>query len=48
MEEKRLVIEIAKDLHHDIKMRALFKNITVRKYVIIAVLEQIKKDKETE
>lgn len=48
MEDKRLVIEIAKELHHDIKARALFKNITVRKYVIIAILEQIKKDKDTE
>lgn len=48
IEEKRLVIEIQPDLHNDIKKRALFRNITIRKWVLIAILEQIKKEKSTE
>jgi hypothetical protein len=48
MNDKRLVVEIPLELHQDIKIRAIFRNITLRKWVLIAMLEQIKREKETE
>lgn len=44
----RLGIEIKPVLHQDIKIRAAFRNITIRKWVLIAILEQIKQEKKTE
>ena len=41
-----LVIEIPKDLHRIIKTQALFRNITIRKYIIQAVIERMKRDEK--
>jgi hypothetical protein len=46
--DRRLVVEIKPELHQDIKLRAVFRNITIRKWVLIAILEQIKREKSTE
>ena len=45
---KRLSIEIPSKLHKEMKVRALFRNITLRKWVMLAIMERIKKEKETE
>lgn len=42
---KRLGIEIPKDIHADIKIRAAKRGISITKYVMRAVIEQIKKEK---
>jgi hypothetical protein len=44
--KKRLVVEMEQDLHHEIKKQALFRNITVRKYIIQAVIERMKRDEK--
>jgi predicted HicB family RNase H-like nuclease len=41
----RLSIDIPPELHVEIKSQAAFKGITIRKYVIRAILEKIKKDR---
>jgi hypothetical protein len=41
-----LVVEIPKDLHRIIKEQALFRNITIRKYIIQAVIERMKRDEK--
>jgi predicted HicB family RNase H-like nuclease len=41
---KRLVLEITKDLHANIKSRAAVRNITMRKWVMMAIVEQIKRE----
>lgn len=46
MKIKRLVIEISEELHKEIKTEAAFRNITIRKYVLQAVLERMKQDKQ--
>lgn len=46
MKTKRLTIEIPEDLHKEIKVEAAFRNITIRKYVLQAVLERMKQDKK--
>lgn len=48
MNDKRLVVEIPLELHQDIKVRAVFRNITLRKWVLLAIIEQIKQEKSTE
>jgi hypothetical protein len=47
-EKSLLVIEIPIEIHTEIKKRAIFRNITMRKWVLIALIEQIKKEKLTE
>lgn len=41
-----LVIEIPKDLHYEIKKQALYRGITIRKYIIQAVIERMKRDEK--
>lgn len=41
---KRLVLEVPKELHKNIKTRALVRNITMRKWVVMAIVEQIKRE----
>ena len=43
---KILILEIPKDLHLEIKAQALWRNITLRKYVIQAILERMKRDEK--
>jgi hypothetical protein len=45
IEIERLVVELPADLHHKIKTEALFRHTTMKKYVIEAILERIKRDK---
>jgi predicted HicB family RNase H-like nuclease len=45
MEEQKVIyVEIPESLHHKIKEQALFKHLSIKKYIIAAILEQIKKD----
>jgi hypothetical protein len=42
----RLTIEIPESLRSEIKAQAAFKNITIKRYLIQAFVEKIKKDKQ--
>lgn len=44
---QRLVLDIDKSLHLLIKEQAQFRAITIRKYILRAILEQLRKDLET-
>lgn len=43
---KRLVVEITPELHGEIKSMAAWRGTTYRKYIIQAVLERLKRDKD--
>lgn len=43
---KRLVIDMPDALHHKIKEQALWRNVTIRKYVIQAILMRMKNDEK--
>jgi len=43
---KRLVIELPSALHQKIKEQALWRHITVRKYVLQAILMRMKNDEQ--
>lgn len=43
--QKRLTLEIPEELHAKIKIEAIFVNITLRKYVMRAIIEKIQRDK---
>lgn len=45
---KRLLINISEELHKNIKMRATFRNVSIKDYVIQAVIERIVKEKQYE
>ena len=45
---KRLNIEIDEELHKEIKLRALERNITLRKYILRAIKQQIKYEQQYE
>lgn len=45
---KRMILEIPDDLHMEVKKRALFKNITLRVWVIRALLAAIKEEEKSE
>lgn len=45
---KRLVLNINEDDHHEIKRRALFKNITIRAWVSRAIRAAIVEEKKYE
>lgn len=47
-DEKRLTVNLKKVVHQEIKRRALFRNITLRRWIEIAIKNQIKKELETE
>lgn len=46
VENKRLVVELPLELHQEMHKRAIHRNMTIRKYVIKALLEQIKREDE--
>jgi len=43
---KRLVVDLPRGLHNEIKTQATWRNITIRKYIIGAVLERIKREEQ--
>ncbi len=45
---KRLIVDIPNELHIEIKMRATKRGISIKKYIIRAIMETIKKEKEYE
>ena len=44
----RLVADIPQSIHQEIKSRSAWYNISMRKYILQAIMERIKRDKETE
>lgn len=47
-EVKRLLVEIPAKMHQEIKTRASQSNVTMRAWVVRAIVAQVKKEKETE
>lgn len=45
---KRLVADIPEELHKEIKIQAMLRNITVRKYVMRAIIEKLNYDTQHE
>jgi hypothetical protein len=45
MKKKRLTLDIPELFHSEIKAQAAWRNTTIRKYVIAAIAEKMKKDK---
>ena len=45
---KRLLLDITEDQHREIKMRAVKRNITIKKWVMRAIAEAIAKEKKYE
>jgi predicted HicB family RNase H-like nuclease len=41
---KRLVVDLDESLHLEIKKQALFRNSSIKKYIIEAVIERMKQD----
>ncbi len=48
IEFTQLIIEVPKEDHQEVKMRALRKGITLKKWVLQAILEKIKEEKKYE
>jgi ABC-type lipopolysaccharide export system ATPase subunit len=45
MEEQKVIyVEVPEGLYYLIKQQALFKHLSIKKYIIAAILEQMKKD----
>ncbi len=42
---KRLAVDLPIELHNEIKAQAAYRNASIRKYVIAAIVEKIKQDK---
>lgn len=45
---KRLVIDLSTEEHVEIKTRAALRNITIKKWVMRAIMEALKKEKQYE
>lgn len=45
LKQKRIVAEVPEVLHQEIKVQASYLNITMRNYIVRALLERIRKDK---
>jgi hypothetical protein len=45
---KRLIADIPEHVHHKIKALAAWKNITIRKYILQAILIQITQDEKAQ
>lgn len=48
MKKKRLVIEVNEDFHKRIKAIAALRNITIRKWVVRAILQALKNEEKYE
>lgn len=46
--KKQIIFDIPQDWHKDIKQRALHINMTVKAWILLAIGERIKKEKELE
>jgi predicted DNA binding CopG/RHH family protein len=46
--EKRIIIEVSSEDHKEIKRRATNRGITIRKWVLDAIADKIKKEKQYE
>jgi len=47
-EKKRLVVELTQQEHKEIKMRATFRNITIKDWVKLAIFDRIKSEQQYE
>ena len=45
---KILIINVPKEIHSEIKAQAAWRNITMRQYVLQAILERMRQDKKYE
>jgi len=41
----RLIAEIPAEIHREVKLQAIWRNITMRQFTLMAILEKIKRDK---
>lgn len=48
IKKKRVNIEVDEKFHAEVKSRAALRNITISKWVMRAILEQIKREKQYE
>ena len=48
MKKKRLVIEVNEEFHAKVKAQALKRNITIRKWVVRAILQALKVEEKYE
>lgn len=46
IKKKRLVADIPLELHNEVKKQAMFINITLRKWIVRAIIEKIQRDKK--
>jgi predicted HicB family RNase H-like nuclease len=46
--EKRLVLEMPEVLHNEIKSRAAFRGQSIKEWVLMAIMDQIRKEKKYE
>lgn len=46
--EKRLVLEMQVVLHNEIKSRAAFRGQSIKEWVLMAIMDQIRKEKKYE
>ncbi len=42
---KRLIVDIPMDMHIEVKKRAAIRGISIKKYVLKAIIERIKKER---
>lgn len=47
-EIKRVVIDVDQKFHKDIKIRALYRNMSMKDYIIMAVVKQIQLEEQFE
>ena len=43
---KRLLLNVSDELHKEVKSRAVYKNISMKKWILQAILEKIKKENQ--
>lgn len=46
IELKRLIADIPLIVHNQIKINATMRNMSIRQYIILATMEQMRKDRE--
>ena len=48
MRKKRFVVEIDEDMHYEVASRAAVRNVSIRKYILQALIARIKAEKSYE
>ena len=43
---KRILVDVSEDLHKEIKIRAMIRNVSIKDYVVAALTEKIFKEKQ--